>query len=711
MQHIRGLDCDSQFPACCFKTLHSHHPQQRTVQCIPNRMSGFEVAGIVLGSIPIIVTAIEAYINFMRDWGKVATELKSLNRQLTTERAKLYNVLDQLLGDMVPQRDIEPMLQNPMGPLWQAKETNDKIRRRLQDSYTPFEKTVLEIHDILEDIMRRLNVQITPDGQVCPPTSYLSSTITMLPQCTNVYLSFEAEWVTKGRMTREFKKFLFRLNRKDYQDALSTISKAVGDLETLACQSVRLEPVRRKRAGTRVLNILRDLSTSIYRALCSSMVCNDPHHVSLALAARSTAVGRGNEDEKVSNDTQFTVAVSFEASDGPATERKRFWDEMSITTAKPPSRAPHPVPSPRTTSALARCTTEKPKKGKSVSFSMIQTSLKKQTFSSTGSSKRPSDIKDAVVSITRDVTKLAFTTTPHVATLPEITVDHLTDLCVALKSAREARPPRACYGYLVDKEQAGVERHFRVYPTKAAANSDTWSILTLRDVLEQRGGLRPLASLKDKIRLGLAIASSVLQLSKTPWLPEEPTSRDVHFFQRGDHLSYQHPFLLRVFPERPSPSQSRMKMNRNTTTFALGIMLLEIILGSTLDQLREPHEAAIAGPGDESGVLRDSVTAFRLLEQRVALIDQSYMLVVRRCIECTADQDLDQERFRQEVYNGVVAELEAILDHTELGSSDVTERPQEHRGTATTQSRECVGSTAGEQDEDSSNDEFMDCEE
>ncbi|KAK3896367.1 hypothetical protein C8A05DRAFT_40124, partial [Staphylotrichum tortipilum] len=63
-------------------------------------MSGFEVAGIVLGSIPLIVTAVEAYIKFMRDWGKIPSELKSLNRQLTTERAKLYNVLEQLLGYM-----------------------------------------------------------------------------------------------------------------------------------------------------------------------------------------------------------------------------------------------------------------------------------------------------------------------------------------------------------------------------------------------------------------------------------------------------------------------------------------------------------------------------------------------------------------------------------------------------------------------------------
>ena len=57
-------------------------------------MSGFEIAGVVLGTLPLIITAVEAYIGFMKDWGKVASELKSINRQLSTERSKLYNVYD-----------------------------------------------------------------------------------------------------------------------------------------------------------------------------------------------------------------------------------------------------------------------------------------------------------------------------------------------------------------------------------------------------------------------------------------------------------------------------------------------------------------------------------------------------------------------------------------------------------------------------------------
>lgn len=128
-------------------------------------MSGFEVAGIVLGSIPLIVTALEAYSKFVVEWRKAPSELQSLNRQLTTERSKLYNVCDQLLGDVVPQRDIEPMLQQPFGPLWQSPETSSRIRRRLWNSYDPFEETILEVQEALQKLTKDLRVEVTRDGQ------------------------------------------------------------------------------------------------------------------------------------------------------------------------------------------------------------------------------------------------------------------------------------------------------------------------------------------------------------------------------------------------------------------------------------------------------------------------------------------------------------------------------------------------------------------
>jgi hypothetical protein len=400
------------------------------------------------------------------------------------------------------------------------------------------------------------------------------------------------------------------------------------------------------------------------------MMCDDSHHVSLALTARAIDAEYEGEvedgDDKIAHDAHFTVAVSFEAAaDGPAAARKRFWDEMSIKAIRAPSAAPSPSPCPPPCA-----TTKQPRRAKTVSW------LIPRALSSLGPPKpRLPAVVVALASITRNATDIAFIET-RTAAGPDGTIHPLDDLCTTLRRARDARP--TCYGYLVDSTPGGVGRHFRVSPhgTAAAADSHEWSIVTLRDVLEQKPPLRPLTFLKDKILLGLAVASSVLQLSKTPWLPEEVLgSGDVHFFKRGQGQlpCYRHPFLLRTFPaEHLSPpaagGSNSNGVDRHTTLFALGILLLEIILGSTLDRLREPCEAAMSYDGDETGVFRDSVTAFRLLEQRVALINPLYKAVVERCIECSADQDLETENFREQVCSGVVMELEAILGHTELAA-------------------------------------------
>lgn len=134
-------------------------------------MSGLEVIGVVLGTIPLLVSAFDTYSTFMRDRGKTTSELKSLKRNLLTERAKLYNVCESLIVDIVPTHEIEPMLQDPFGPLWKTEGIDKKIRNRLQDSYDPFNETVAEIKEALESVMLRLSVHVTDDGKVGDKTT------------------------------------------------------------------------------------------------------------------------------------------------------------------------------------------------------------------------------------------------------------------------------------------------------------------------------------------------------------------------------------------------------------------------------------------------------------------------------------------------------------------------------------------------------------
>ncbi|KAF5568403.1 hypothetical protein FPHYL_2787 [Fusarium phyllophilum] len=559
----------------------------------------------------------------MRDRGKAPAELRSLNRQLSTERVRLCNVCEQLISDIVAQRDIEPMLQDPFGPLWQAKQTNDRIRRRLWDSYGPFEDTVKEVGKALESVMMRLRIDVSPDGTV--------------------------QWIDRKRVTRDFKKLLYRLNRKDYQEALETISKGITSLEGLTQQSVGLEPRRRKQLRCKVFKVLRDLSASFYRALCSSILCADSHDVSLELATRFIEVGHECDDEKIVQDAEFRLAISFEVNKGPTS--KMFWDEVNIKAMSVSMSRPS-----------APCVVaEKTKSAKRVSFG-IDRALSRLSFVGPATELKP-NFKTAMAILTRPATDIAFIKCPEESSVMPTTSP--LDLCLTLKKAHQERP--ACYGHLIDKECS--YRHFQVCPLGPVIDSDGRSIVTLEDVLEGKRGLRPLISLAEKVRLALVIASSVLQLSKTPWLPEALTPKNIHFFRRGNMLSYEHPFLQRRLPECSLKRRNNTADNRdyslssNPTLLALGMLLLEIILGSSLKQLRLPDEK---GP-DDDGVIQDLTLANRMLEQRVALINPVYKAVVERCIGCTDSKELDEDDFRQTVYNGVVMELEATWDHTKLG--------------------------------------------
>lgn len=458
----------------------------------------------------------------------------------------------------------------------------------------------------------------------------------------------QVKWIDRKRVTRDFKKLLYRLNRKDYQEALETISRGITSLEGLTQQSVGLEPRRRKQSRCKVFKVLRDLSSSFYRALCSSILCTDSHDVSLELATRFIEVGHECDDEKIVQDAQFRLAISFQVVKGPTS--KMFWDEVSIKAM-----------SVSMTTPSAPCVVAaKSKSSKRVSFG-VNRALSRLSLMEPATEL---NVKTAMAILTRPATDFAYIKCPEESS--DVQTISPLDLCLTLKKAHQERP--TCYGHLIDKEYN--HRHFQVCPLGPVINSDGWSIVTLEDVLEGKRGLRPLISLAEKVRLALVIASSVLQLSKTPWLPEALTPKNVHFFRRGNTLSYEHPFLQRRLPEcsllerlDSAADGVGYSLSSNPTLLALGMLLLEIILGSSLKQLRLPYEKS---PHDH-GLIQDLTIANRMLEQRVALINPAYKAVIERCIGCTDSKELDEDDFRQTVYNGVVMELEAIWDHTKLG--------------------------------------------
>lgn len=122
-------------------------------------MSGFEVAGAVLGAIPLVISALEHYKNGVRTiqrWRRYDKELQCLIRNIETERVKLQNVCEKLLDGLVPPSQIDAMVENPGGDLWMNEEIQKKIRARLWRSWAVFEETLKDIQVAIMDISERV---------------------------------------------------------------------------------------------------------------------------------------------------------------------------------------------------------------------------------------------------------------------------------------------------------------------------------------------------------------------------------------------------------------------------------------------------------------------------------------------------------------------------------------------------------------------------
>ena len=171
----------------------------------------------------------------------------------------------------------------------------------------------------------------------------------------------------------------------------------------------------------------------------------------------------------------------------------------------------------------------------------------------------------------------------------------------------------------------------------------------------------------SRLHLGLTVASSVLQLHRTPWLCDDWSKDDIMVYEDDTCGLNEEVFVSRSFPEAISPEDSSRNANfpviRNTTVFALGIVLIELSLGRSIESLRTLDDPL--GADGCANIQTIWCTADRLLNTIYSEYGRRYGDAVRRCIYCDFDQrhtTLDNEKFRQAVYDGVVAELEDEVD-------------------------------------------------
>ncbi|KAJ8129161.1 hypothetical protein O1611_g4471 [Lasiodiplodia mahajangana] len=269
-------------------------------------MSGIEAVGLVLGIIPLIISALEHYQegkSAVSTWRRHVRIVRSLVRNLKIEQGNLYNTCELLLSGIIPPVNLNPMLDEPFGPLWQDKRIKKRIEERLNRSYNVFEETVGEMLAIMKEL--ESNLEFKPEGQ---PEQYMS-----------------------GAVERNMKRASLVINRSSYDAALQGLTLKNQTLATIVSDSLKLEPFRRQRSRGKYLGLLRKILSSIYKALQLGLhgTCPQKHGMNLQLLDPGLSL-RGDE-ESIIGKLDFRVILLHNIVDlASPLPQSWIWKEVKL---------------------------------------------------------------------------------------------------------------------------------------------------------------------------------------------------------------------------------------------------------------------------------------------------------------------------------------------------------------------------------------------
>ena len=125
-------------------------------------VTGVETAGLVLGSLPLLIAALEHYEDIVRPTKEFFTWRKhrrKLVQELYTLRASYDQAIEILLKPVAELEDATTMMEDPRSDLWEAGPIADRLRDTLGSAYDPLILTILEIAEILGSIAVHLNIE------------------------------------------------------------------------------------------------------------------------------------------------------------------------------------------------------------------------------------------------------------------------------------------------------------------------------------------------------------------------------------------------------------------------------------------------------------------------------------------------------------------------------------------------------------------------
>ncbi|KAH8901323.1 hypothetical protein GQ53DRAFT_707647 [Thozetella sp. PMI_491] len=584
-------------------------------------MSGFEIAGIVLGAFPLVITALEKYREVATRLGlfyKIKLEYRKCSNELEFHQLTLTRHLKQLLLPLVVDDDkIKELVEKPGGEAWKDSSIEQLLQQRLKDSYGLY----LDCIQNMEQVMHDLNHELALDSQ--PIQGKLYDTLKPPSSLARV----------KSALTPDGR--LFQLYKVKFSNGESVRNKLFAELQASNDKLEKLLDSSDKESHLLQQRALAKQSSAVDTAICNFWIqgaklfkalsaswkchCNGQHSVKLLLQHPTTKTLELELLSMKSLNNNWEIKKTRISQGNDLVSASNLIKEASVLAEKLPLRQPsHRLNKP------------------------IKSSMKTRS-------------PNATAQLPRVLPSITLTTTSHDTLLPNA-LQPITNLCGALDESDSS-----CYGYLPIADE---DCRYYVYSISSQQRDSIPSIYLDQIV---RGDILPPPTRRQRYSLALVLASSFLQMMDTPWLTSS--------FKREEIAFFSDPATPKVFlldkPHMPSFPR-RSPANSNATSLSqsldqLGILLLELCYGKRLAD--QPFRKAWPSGGSEVEEMVFDVMAAR--DWQCGVNEEAgpdYSEAVAWCLG--GNRSAPTELWRQDMLKKVVRPLQCCREYL-VGSSTI----------------------------------------
>ncbi|PSN68573.1 hypothetical protein BS50DRAFT_571825 [Corynespora cassiicola Philippines] len=589
-------------------------------------MSGFEIAGIVLGAFPIAIEALNKYREVARIagfWWEIRLEFEKCRSEIRYHLLNFKRNLKQVLLPMVAdESQIHQLISEPGGDLWREPSVEQQLKARLQDSYDLYLEAIQQLQSTLEcindelafdeaDIQKRLLKSRARDSRAWKiDLNQLQRGFGKTNREYQLYrLKFAIGESRRKELFAELKCYNDRLEK------LLTTSDVISRLESTRSKDPRNNKVMQSAIGSFWRH-----ADHLYKVLSKAWCCGCAgQHLANIFLQHEALIG-----------SEFLLLFLDDST--PANTQNRWqMRDTKIQLSDPPP-----------TNRLFTQITILPSKVED----SISTRKKNITIQPTACISPP------------PASSTSLNSPPSASCMsPKPEICEIKDLCAVLEQRSTTKDG---YGFLEDDH-----KRYYIYPTSddpSALKAD--DPISLRDLLSSK--YHPRLTRRQRYRLALTLASSFVQLWESAWLLSSSFSpTEVLFLRDADNSSVillDRPYVSRRFVSANNTQPAKQDFQSGITF--LGILLLELCWGVLIEE--HPGRKNYPTCDAKTSHLFDQLVAVEWLKEVVDEAGVDYSEAATWCL--LGSKSLGSgDNWRKLLYENVVQPLERCSSY--LGSN------------------------------------------